>query len=267
MGKRKAVAMDIKPPVRRSSRGAAPQQAASVASAVGAAQKPQKQKTPRHSQATPSVAETAAATDASMAVLMTSEATAEMPKKRRTGPGSAAKRAAATAAAVAAAKALDTGEVAAGSGQASVQRLEPADAEAVQGKPDAGLETSKPKKTRKSSKKAKADDLVGPFELYRDRVRPRKLVSPSCCCSKSIVYQAVCPAHAVHMSSALPAAWTLAAKQLLPPHGHMLSLQVGCHVSMGGGIERAVVNAAAVGKLPVWQHRVAPASLGNCSCS
>ena len=266
MGKRKAIAMDVQIPVRRSSRGAAAQQAASVASTIGPTQKVQKQKTPRRSQMPPSVAETAAATGASMAVLMTSEAIAEMPRKRRTAPGSAAKRAAATAAAAAAAKALDTGKAAADSGQASVQRLEPADAEAVQGKPDAGMETSKPKKARKSSKKALSDALVGPFELYRDRVRPRKLVSPSRCCTKSIPYKAVCSAHAVRMSSALPAAWPLDAKQLLPPHRHTMLLQVGCHVSMGGGIERAVVNAAAVGEFPACQHCLAPASLG-CCCS
>ena len=250
MGKRKAVAMDVKLPVRRSSRGAAAQQAAAVESTSEPVQKVQKQKTPRRSQVPPSVAETAAATGASMAVLMTSEALAEMPKKRRKAPGSVAKRAAATAAAGAAAQALDTGEAAADSGQASVQRLEPADAEAVQGKPDAGMETSKPKKARKS-KKAKADagTLVGPFELYRDRVRSRKLVNPLMLlqqvnCQPSCIYSSV------HMSSALPAAWPLEAKQLLPPHRHMLLLQVGCHVSMGGGIERAVVNAAAVGELP-----------------
>ena len=184
MGKRKAAAMDVKLPVRRSSRGAAAQQAASVASAVEAAQKPQKQKQPRGSQVPLSVAETAAATGSSMAVLMAGDAIAKMPRKRRTAPGSAAKRAAATAAAGAAAEALDQREAAAGSGQASVQRLESAHDEAVQGKPDAGTETSKRKKTRKSSKKAKADALVGPFELYRNRVRPRKLVNPSCCCSK-----------------------------------------------------------------------------------
>ena len=179
MGKRKAVAMDVKLPVRRSSRGAAAQQAAAVESTIEPVQKVQKQKPPRRSQVPPSVAETAAVTGASMAVLMTREALAEMPKKRRKAPGSVAKRAAATAAAGAAANALDTGEAAADSGQASAQRLEPADAEAVQGKPDAGMETSKPKKTTKSSKKrAKADALEGPFELYRDRVRPRKLVNP-----------------------------------------------------------------------------------------